>query len=105
MLVHVLHERVLMDVAEPFSKGNLLVGRDELLVEEEDQILEPSGLDLVDVVVQGGQLHAADFSTQCSSEGFDFDPTIGSHDLLLSSGVTRKVCKKQVRRSMVCFRC
>ena len=84
VLVHALHEGVMVDVAEALGEGELLLGRDRLLAEEDDEMLEPGRLDLLERrVVQLAEVDAADFRAERSGDGLDFDPTIERHSLLL----------------------
>src|SRR5262249_55889099 len=100
VLLHALHEGVMVDLAEPLGEGDLLLGRDGLLAEEDDEVLEPGGLDLLERrIVQVGEVDAADLGTQRPGEGLYFDATIGAHGPLLHPD-ERELCKMTAGRSM-----
>ena len=83
MLVHPLHEGMMVDVAEALGEGDLLLGRDLLVAEEDDEMLEPGRLDLLErLVIDLGEVDAADLGSERSGYGLDLDPTIGRHGFL-----------------------
>ena len=60
----------MVDVAEALGEGELLLGRDRLLAEEDDEMLEPGRLDLLERrIVQLAEVDAADFRAERSGDG------------------------------------
>ena len=55
VVVHALHERVVVDFPETLGKGDLLLGRNGLAAEEDYKMLEPGGLYLLECLI----VHAA----------------------------------------------
>jgi hypothetical protein len=80
VLLHALHERMMVDFAEALGKGDLLPGRDFLVAEEDDQVLEPGGLDFVEgLVVERPEIGAGDFRAERAGDRLHLDTFVGSH--------------------------
>jgi hypothetical protein len=72
-----------VDVAEALGEGDLLLRRYLLVAEEDDEVLEPSRLDLRECrVIDLGEVDAPDLGSERSGYGLDLDPTIGRHGFL-----------------------
>jgi hypothetical protein len=91
MLVHAFHERVIMDLAETFRKGDLLLGREGLVAEKDHKMLEPGGLYFPErFIIQGTQVDVGNFSAERSRDRLDFDLPIECHGLAPFVGDTRE---------------
>jgi hypothetical protein len=80
MLLHPLHEGMMVDVAEAFGETDLLLGRDFLIAEEHDEVLEPGGLDLVEgLVVEIGEVGPFDLRPERAGDRLHLDVFVGRH--------------------------
>src|SRR5438132_1713173 len=75
--LHPLHKGMMVDVAEALGEGDLLLGRDFLVAEEHDEVLEPGGLDFVEgLLVEVAEVGALDLRPERAGNRLHLDVPI-----------------------------
>src|SRR5438874_592816 len=71
-----LHERILDRPADALRKGHVLRGRERLVAEEDDEVLEPRRADLAHLpVAELAQINAADFGAERAGNALYLEPS------------------------------
>ena len=73
--VEALDERVLHRLADAVREGEELVGPEDLVAEEDDEVVQPRASDLGDdrVVELGREVDPGDLGAECARDGLDRD--------------------------------
>ena len=81
ILIHALDKGVVVDLAEPLGEGDLLLGRELLVAEEDDEMIEPGVIDLGErFIVDVCEIDAADQGAAGAGDGLNLDASIGCLD-------------------------
>ena len=81
MLVGLVSGRMQVEFSEAAAEGEVLLHRQRLVAEEDDQVVHPGGVDLLRLAIakRPGQVHARDFCPNDRGDLAHFDRFVGHY--------------------------